>query len=58
MTTRNANRLLALVAVAALAVNAASHTSGWALVGEIFGWVLIIGGTYLVVDNKIKEMQE
>ena len=58
MTKRNANRLLALVVVAALAVNAAAHTSGWALVGEIFGWALLVGAVFLVVDNKIKEMQK
>lgn len=54
MTKRNVNRLLALVVMAALVVNAAAHNTGWALVGEIFGWSLIIGGSFLVADNKLK----
>ena len=58
MTTRQTNALLAIVALLVLAVNSASHNTGWVLVGEIFGWSLIIGGLWLMIDNKIKERAE
>lgn len=54
MKKRNVCRLLAVVVLVGLAVNAASHNDGWVLVGEIFGWALIIGGLFAIIDNKLK----
>lgn len=54
MRKRQINAVVALTIFAALALNSACNNSGWALVGEIFGWSLIIGGMFLVVDNKLK----
>ena len=47
--------LIAVIILAALSMNAACNTSGWSLVGEVFGWSIIVGILYLVVDNRIKE---
>ena len=58
MSARQTNALLAIVVLMALAVNSASHNTGWVLVGEIFGWSLIIGGLWLVIDKHIKERAE
>ena len=56
-TKRILNGILAIAILAALSINAACNTDGWTLVGEIFGWTLLIGGTFLVVDNRIKESE-
>lgn len=56
-TKRILNGLIALAILAALSINAASNTNGWTLVGEIFGWSLLVGGSFLVVDNRIKESE-
>ena len=58
MSARQIHALLAIVVLIALAVNSASHNTGWVLVGEIFGWSLIIGGLWLVIDKCIKERVE
>ena len=58
MSARQTNALLAIVVLMALAVNSASHNTGWVLVGEIFGWSLIIGGLGLAIDKHIKERAE
>lgn len=58
MKPRAINVLLSAVVLAALVVNSAAHNSGWALVGEIFGWVLIVGILSAVIDNKIKENEQ
>lgn len=58
MRKRQKNAVVALTIFAALALNSACNNSGWALVGEIFGWSLIIGGMFLVVDNKLKKMED
>ena len=55
MSKRQINAVVALTIFAALAINAATYCSGWALVGDIFGWALLVGGSFIVVDNKIKE---
>lgn len=49
------NGAAALIAAVALCGNAAIDNSGWMLAGNIFGWVLIIGTLWLVVDHEIKE---
>lgn len=49
------NMLVAVAILAALSVNAASECQGWALVGDITGWTLIVGILSLVIDNKIKD---
>lgn len=53
--TRIINGLIAVAILAALSMHAACNTSGWPLVGEVFGWSIIVGILYLVVDNRIKE---
>ena len=58
MSARQTNALLAIVVLMALAVNSASRNTGWVLVGEIFGWSLIIGGLWLAIDKHIKERAE
>jgi len=58
MRKRQKNAVVALTIFAALALNSACNNSGWALVGEIFGWSLIVGGLFLVVDNKLKKMED
>lgn len=58
MNARQTNTLLAIVALMALAVNAASRNTGWVLVGEIFGWSLLVGGSWLAIDRHIKEMED
>ena len=58
MKPRTINALLAAVIFVALVVNSASNNSGWALIGEVFGWSIIIGILFAVIDNKIKEMQQ
>lgn len=52
------NGVIAMAIFVALSVNAAFNTSGWSLVGEVFGWSLIITMLFLVVDNHIKEKEE
>ena len=49
------NAMVAIVILVALSLNAACESNGWPLVGDIFGWSLLIGGSFLVVDNYIKE---
>lgn len=51
------NGVVATWILAALSVNAASNAAGWALVGELFGWTLIVGILALVVDHHIKESE-
>lgn len=58
MRKRQKNALIAIAIFAALSINACFENSGWALVGEIFGWSLIVGGLFLVVDNKLKKTED
>ena len=58
MKPRTINALLAAVVLVALIVNSASNNNGWALVGEIFGWTIIVGALFAVIDNKIKENEQ
>ena len=55
---RKINALVAASIWAALALNAACECNGWSLVGDVIGWALLVGATFLVIDNKIKEMQQ
>lgn len=57
MKARKINTLVALVIAGALTVNALSTCNGWALVGDLFGWALIVGGLWMMVDNKLKERE-
>lgn len=58
MKARQVNILLSAVVYAALFVNSASTNYGWALVGEVFGWTIIIGSLFAVINNKIKESEQ
>ena len=51
------NGLVAMAIFAALSMNAACNTNGWPLVGEIFGWSLIVAILFIVVDHRIKEKE-
>lgn len=51
------NAVIAVSILVALSLNAACDNTGWALVGEIFGWSIIVGVSFLAVDNHIKEME-
>ena len=55
---RKINALVAAAIWAALTINAACECTGWSLAGDAIGWALLVGATFLVVDNKIKEMQQ
>ena len=55
---RKTNALVAIAIFAALALNSACESNGWPLVGNIFGWFLIVGGLFMVVDTEIKEREQ
>lgn len=54
---RKINALVAIIIFAGLALNAAFESEGIALAGNIFGYFLIVGGLFLVVDNRIKNTE-
>lgn len=58
MKARKINIAVALIILAALAVNSAAHNTGIALAGELFGWTLIVATLWAVVDKHIKERAE
>lgn len=55
MSARKINLAVAIFVFVALAGNAATECTGWALAGDVFGWLLIVGILFAVVDNYIKE---
>lgn len=55
---RKINALVAIAIFAALALNSACESNGWPLVGNIFGWLLIVGGLFMVVDHRFKEEEQ
>ena len=58
MKARKINGIVAVVVFVALAGNAFCESNGWALVGNIFGWAIIVAALWMVVDNKIKEREQ
>ena len=55
---RKINALVAFAIFAALALESACKTNGMAFVGNVFGWSLIVGGLFMVVDTEIKEREQ
>ena len=51
------NLLVAIVILVALSFNAACESTGWALFGNIFGWTILVGVSFAVVDHHIKEKE-
>ena len=49
------NLLVAIAILVALSFNAACESTGWALAGNIFGWAILVGVSFAVVDHHIKE---
>lgn len=49
------NAIVALTIFAGLSINAACESDGFALAGNIFGYLLLVGGLFMVIDNKIKQ---
>lgn len=58
MNARVLNGIIAGITAAALSLNAACDSCGWVLVANIFGWLIIVGSMWAIVDNKLKEAQQ
>lgn len=58
MKTRTLNALAAATVAVGLIGNAACENTGWALAGNILGYVLIVGILFAAVDNHLKERDE
>ena len=54
---RTINAIAALTIFAGLSINAACESDGFALAGNVFGYLLLVGALFLIVDNKIKSME-
>ena len=54
---RTINAIVALTIFAGLSINAAFESDGFALAGNVFGYLLLVGALFLIVDNKIKNIE-
>lgn len=58
MKAKTINNLLASVVLAALVGNTLFEFDGWCSVGQMFGYSLLVGGLWLIVNNIIKEREQ